>query len=442
MKPMLLNSLQSMMDMTEEQVLNKISVSCSPYQYELLRRQWIYSAEKHKGQFRKNGDKYFDHIKRSIALTLNICDTINYLVLASILLYDLIEEGNATTYDIEINFGQDVAKLIQEVLEVYKKCKSNNSSEMILEDLYKHNKEALLVVLIAEYEEITFMVEINYKCVDKVMDHIQKILIPLANHVDILPISVGLSMLTIDLDVFVDETEIEEISKINLPKLTKKDVLQIFRNADEYYNSNKHQEAEDAYKKAIAAYCLIIDDSKQDEYAENVGGLIKTATAIASCYSDHKKMGKSEYWYRKALRIVHEFLSDDSATYYYYLAVAGCNLGRFLLRQRRLKEAEEELLYAKRMCDAVFHLSDANLDSLQGTLHYCLGVLYSFDDRYQEAENEMVQAKEFWLKLLDNNPVLAKDKLEMTFMALIDLATWQNRSTKLYETERDTLNNQ
>lgn len=85
---------------------------------EMIRRAYEYSAKAHKGQTRKSGDPYFIH-PASVAGIITELRLDTASVCAG-LLHDVVEDTLATTKDIEREFGNEVASLVDGVTKLGK----------------------------------------------------------------------------------------------------------------------------------------------------------------------------------------------------------------------------------------------------------------------------------------------------------------------------------
>jgi len=84
----------------------------------LIARAYEYSSEAHKGQMRKSGDPYFSH-PASVAGIITELRLDTASVCAG-LLHDVVEDTLATVTDIEREFGQEVAFLVDGVTKLSK----------------------------------------------------------------------------------------------------------------------------------------------------------------------------------------------------------------------------------------------------------------------------------------------------------------------------------
>jgi len=106
---------------------------------ELIARAYDYSLEAHRGQMRKSGDPYFSH-PASVAGIITELKLDSSSVCAG-LLHDVVEDTLATTTDIEREFGQEVAFLVDGVTKL---SKINFSSK---EDRQAENFRKMLVAM-------------------------------------------------------------------------------------------------------------------------------------------------------------------------------------------------------------------------------------------------------------------------------------------------------
>src|SRR5687768_7668509 len=106
---------------------------------EIVSRAYDYSVRAHEGQKRKSGDPYFSH-PASVAAIITELKLDTASVCAG-LLHDVVEDTLATTTDIEKEFGQEVAFLVDGVTKL---SKINFSSK---EDRQAENFRKMLVAM-------------------------------------------------------------------------------------------------------------------------------------------------------------------------------------------------------------------------------------------------------------------------------------------------------
>ena len=76
----------------------------------LVDRAYQFSEKVHRGQKRKSGDPYFNHV---LAAAENIAEwNLDEQTIAAAILHDTVEDTSATLDDIKKNFGEEVAFLV------------------------------------------------------------------------------------------------------------------------------------------------------------------------------------------------------------------------------------------------------------------------------------------------------------------------------------------
>jgi len=75
-----------------------------------------FSAEKHRGQKRKDGDTaYINHPIAVAHILKHVGDVADPIVLCSALLHDTLEDTQTTRDDLAVRFGEDIAEVVYEV---------------------------------------------------------------------------------------------------------------------------------------------------------------------------------------------------------------------------------------------------------------------------------------------------------------------------------------
>ncbi|QIG53656.1 bifunctional (p)ppGpp synthetase/guanosine-3',5'-bis(diphosphate) 3'-pyrophosphohydrolase [Altererythrobacter sp. BO-6] len=83
-----------------------------------LNRAYVYTVQKHGTQKRASGDPYFSHPVEVAGLMTDL--KLDQQTIITALLHDTVEDTLATIEDIEANFGQDVARLVDGVTKLSK----------------------------------------------------------------------------------------------------------------------------------------------------------------------------------------------------------------------------------------------------------------------------------------------------------------------------------
>lgn len=98
--------------------------------YETIKKAYEYAIKEHEGMKRLSGDDFITHPLEvtKILMDLNVDDT---TIIAS-LLHEVINNGNKTYEDLQNDFGEEVAKIVQSVSKINKlELPDNNESSII-----------------------------------------------------------------------------------------------------------------------------------------------------------------------------------------------------------------------------------------------------------------------------------------------------------------------
>ena len=98
--------------------------------YEKIKKAYEYATKEHEGMKRLSGDDFITHPLEvtKILMDLNVDDT---TIIAS-LLHEVINNGNKTYEDLQNDFGEEVAKIVQSVSKINKlELPDNNESSII-----------------------------------------------------------------------------------------------------------------------------------------------------------------------------------------------------------------------------------------------------------------------------------------------------------------------
>ncbi|QDM41797.1 bifunctional (p)ppGpp synthetase/guanosine-3',5'-bis(diphosphate) 3'-pyrophosphohydrolase [Altererythrobacter sp. TH136] len=100
----------------------------------LLNRAYVYTVQKHGTQKRASGDPYFSHPVEVAGLMTDL--KLDQETIITALLHDTVEDTLATIGDIEINFGSEVAQLVDGVTKL-SKIEAMPENERAAENLRK-----------------------------------------------------------------------------------------------------------------------------------------------------------------------------------------------------------------------------------------------------------------------------------------------------------------
>ena len=98
--------------------------------YETIKKAYEYATKEHEGMKRLSGDDFITHPLEvtKILMDLNVDDT---TIIAS-LLHEVINNGNKTYEDLQNDFGEEVAKIVQSVSKINKLELSDNNESSII----------------------------------------------------------------------------------------------------------------------------------------------------------------------------------------------------------------------------------------------------------------------------------------------------------------------
>ncbi len=88
------------------------------YDIELLKKAYSYAQDAHEGQFRKSGERFFNH---PVACSIILIDLgMDSQTVAAALLHDVVEDTDVEVEDIKKEFGADIATLVDAVTKLRK----------------------------------------------------------------------------------------------------------------------------------------------------------------------------------------------------------------------------------------------------------------------------------------------------------------------------------
>ena len=102
--------------MRQSQLIDRILINNPDIERDILNKAYIYGTKMHGRQLRASGDPYFSHPIEVAGILSELKLDTTSVVCA--LLHDTIEDTNATIEDIELNFGAEVAKLVDGVTKL------------------------------------------------------------------------------------------------------------------------------------------------------------------------------------------------------------------------------------------------------------------------------------------------------------------------------------
>ena len=208
---------------TIEDLINKAKVYIpNTENLQKIRKAYSYASLKHQGQFRRSGEAYIYHpLCTAIILTTVYADTDT---ICAGLLHDVIEDCDVTKTELEEEFGNDIAKLVDGVSKISKMHFSTENEALV--EYYKKiivgMSEDVRVIIIKLADRLHNMRTLWALPKDRQKvkaKEVLEILAPIAHHLGIHKIKSELEDLSLRYlkpDVFYDIAE-----KLNTTKLER-----------------------------------------------------------------------------------------------------------------------------------------------------------------------------------------------------------------------------
>ena len=174
--------------LTAEQLVERVKAYQPTADTDLLLKAYKYAEEAHKGQTRKSGDPYFSH-PISVAGIITELKLDSASVCAGIL-HDVVEDTLATLTDIEREFGQEVAFLVDGVTKLSKinfTSKEDRQAENFRKMLVAMARDirVLLVKLCDRLDNMRTLEHMKPEAQDRIARETMEIYAPLANRLGI-----------------------------------------------------------------------------------------------------------------------------------------------------------------------------------------------------------------------------------------------------------------
>ncbi len=133
-----------------QEILDKVSANNSDANLELIQHAYVYAATAHAGQTRLSGEPYLSH---PLAVGYTLADMgFDEPTVAAGLLHDTVEDTKATIEEIDENFGEEVADIVDGVTKISmipfenkEEAQAENIRKMIL--AMSHDMRVLMVKL-------------------------------------------------------------------------------------------------------------------------------------------------------------------------------------------------------------------------------------------------------------------------------------------------------
>ncbi|MCI0513906.1 bifunctional (p)ppGpp synthetase/guanosine-3',5'-bis(diphosphate) 3'-pyrophosphohydrolase [candidate division KSB1 bacterium] len=99
-----------------EKILRRLARYSQQIDRELVRRAFHFSYDAHREQLRKSGDPYFEHPLEVAQILTEL--KMDYLTVTAALLHDVVEDTGVTIHEVETEFGEKVASLVDGVTKI------------------------------------------------------------------------------------------------------------------------------------------------------------------------------------------------------------------------------------------------------------------------------------------------------------------------------------
>ena len=188
---------------------------------DIVQRAFVFSQGRHKGQVRASGEPYFNHLVETALLTCQLRLDIPSVVAA--LLHDTVEDCDVTREELEQEFGEDVANIVEGVTKLTRigfESKEEKQAESFRKMLLAMAKD-IRVVLVKLCDRLHNMRTLQFMAEEKqrrIALETKEIYAPLSNRLGIQRFKSELE----DLCLLYLRPEIYELIKENLAR-TKED---------------------------------------------------------------------------------------------------------------------------------------------------------------------------------------------------------------------------
>lgn len=197
-----------------DDILKAIEKQNKDYDVDLIKKAYLFGEDAHEGQFRKSGERYFNHPIATAIIVINL-GMDNESVIAA-LLHDVLEDTNVTAGEIEKKFGADVRVLVEALTKIaqlpyvsQEEAQAENIRKMVLA-----MSEDIRVIIIKLADRLHNMRTINgHKSEEKKRDIAKETLdvyAPIAHRLGIRPVKEELEDLAIRVLDPVAYKEIEQ----------------------------------------------------------------------------------------------------------------------------------------------------------------------------------------------------------------------------------------
>ncbi|EGL81639.1 (p)ppGpp synthetase I, SpoT/RelA [Caldalkalibacillus thermarum TA2.A1] len=148
--------------MTIEELMTKVKTYLSPDDVQFIERAYQFARDAHEGQYRQSGEEYINHPVEVAGILANL--QLDAVTIAAALLHDVIEDTTATVEELEEQFGEEVALLVNGVTKL-KRIKYKSQEEQQAENhrrMFVAMAKDLRVILIKLADRLHNMRTLKY----------------------------------------------------------------------------------------------------------------------------------------------------------------------------------------------------------------------------------------------------------------------------------------
>ncbi|MCX6763431.1 MAG: RelA/SpoT family protein [Candidatus Moranbacteria bacterium] len=185
---------------TIEDVIQNLKVRLNPEREKRMRAAYAFALKAHVGQKRRSGDEYIQH---SLATALNVAKIgMRSKTIAAALLHDVPEDTDVTLAEIEKEFGQEIAFIVDGVTNLGKIKFRESKEDLYVENLRKMflaMAQDIRVVIIKLADRLHNMETLNFVSPEKrqrIAKETMEIYTPIANRLGIGEIKIKLEDLS------------------------------------------------------------------------------------------------------------------------------------------------------------------------------------------------------------------------------------------------------
>lgn len=99
-----------------DDIVVAINAQNKEYDIEKIKKAYLFGEKAHEGQFRKSGERYFNHPIATALIIIGLGMDNDSIVAA--LLHDVVEDTPVTIEDVRAEFGEDVAMLVESLTKI------------------------------------------------------------------------------------------------------------------------------------------------------------------------------------------------------------------------------------------------------------------------------------------------------------------------------------